>query len=372
MHAENQIVVAADVTWCMASDNLPGGKGLGPVCGCCNHAKYMVCVLVVLIEAAASIAVWYTQCSCLLSGIMWQGWPGVQCGCCQCDVVMVKRHGLQSSHNKCDITQLKQCTIAGTTKLIWCNVSHRFEHRPRASSKQIAVFISCTTAVLVYHSFSANIVAEITVDQHRVPFGSLDDLLQDSTYTLGVTASSGILDYFNAATDGPTAEAYRRWLAPSLGCLPPSEWAGLHKVCSDMEHGSGHYAFAAAELVAQHFSHENPDCRLVALPQPRTLQAFAFALPRNSPFRDVINYKLLEMWRSGRMQRLRAQHSHQGDVTDAGQSFSAVGIPQTLVLVLLLVGGILIALLVLTAEIVMKVTLRRIPAGGFYRRKLLF
>jgi hypothetical protein len=88
--------------------------------------------------------------------------------------------------------------------------------------------------------------------------------------------------YFQLATGGIESAVYKKLIAPFKNDLPVSYLFGFRMVCDEHK-----YAFLGPDLLKAKFM--SLPCPPVPLPEPTYRETWAFIIPKNSPYKGLIN-----------------------------------------------------------------------------------
>jgi hypothetical protein len=94
-----------------------------------------------------------------------------------------------------------------------------------------------------------------------------------------------LLFYFQLATAGIESAVYKKLIAPFKNDMPVSNVAGFRSVCAEHK-----YAYFSSNFLNTKFSLSLP-CQLVPLPEPNYKGIWAFIIPKNSPYKGLINWR---------------------------------------------------------------------------------
>ena len=90
---------------------------------------------------------------------------------------------------------------------------------------------------------------------------------------------------FQLAKGGIEREIYIKLIAPFMHDLPTSEFEGYRRVCTDHK-----YAFLSHNILNKNLSLSIP-CKVFPLPGNSYKDPCAFIIPKNSPYRGLINWR---------------------------------------------------------------------------------
>jgi hypothetical protein len=91
--------------------------------------------------------------------------------------------------------------------------------------------------------------------------------------------------YFQLAKGGIESAVYEKLIAPFKNDLPVSDFAGYRRVCAEHK-----YAYFGPNLLQQKAYLSFP-CQLVPLPEPTYKEKWGFIIPKNSPYKVLINWR---------------------------------------------------------------------------------
>jgi hypothetical protein len=90
---------------------------------------------------------------------------------------------------------------------------------------------------------------------------------------------------FQRATEGVESAVYKKMIAPFKNDLPISHADGFRRVCAEHK-----YAYFGATVLVKYFQW-NLSCRLVPIPKTSYPEPVAFIIPKNSPYKRLINWR---------------------------------------------------------------------------------
>ncbi|KAJ9590507.1 hypothetical protein L9F63_016458, partial [Diploptera punctata] len=218
---------------------------------------------------------------------------------------------------------------------IFCQQGHAFT--PIALSSRIVYLTAYLTAVVTLSAYSAALISFLTRKTTILPFQNLQQLMQDDTYQLGVLDGSSEFNLFSNSEDPEMKNLYERMLAPYT--MPKTNEEGFHRLCS------GRYAFITT---IRHTSAQFL-CRLTVLPMEAFPVTTSIVLTKDSPYRDILNHRLLTMGVEGSLHRLRTSwlKSKLGEQT---RPWEEIGINSLVPILTILTVGAVTAAAVLLCE----------------------
>jgi hypothetical protein len=90
--------------------------------------------------------------------------------------------------------------------------------------------------------------------------------------------------FFQLATGGIESAVYKKLIAPFMNDLPVSDLEGFRRVCDDHK-----YAYFGPNILNTKYL--SLPCQLVSLSEPNYREAGAFIISKNSPYKDLINWR---------------------------------------------------------------------------------
>ncbi|KAL0119313.1 hypothetical protein PUN28_009707 [Cardiocondyla obscurior] len=206
---------------------------------------------------------------------------------------------------------------------------------------RIVHFIVHLTAVVIVAAYSAALISFLAVKTFIMPFTTMDGLLKDGTYRFGVVGDSADFSFFQNTSDKIMNVLFDELLMKETN-LPRNYLDGLEQVCKEDK-----YAFMTLDNMAA-LLQQKVDCKLEPL-DVITQTTIAMAVQPNSPYRGIINAKILLLRDSGILQRLlETQWSVQ--LSGAKSSWKSVEIGDIIPLLLLIISALLISFLVYVTE----------------------
>jgi hypothetical protein len=99
------------------------------------------------------------------------------------------------------------------------------------------------------------------------------------------------LFYFQLATGGIESAVYKKLIAPIKNDLPVSFLVGYRRVCAEHK-----YAYLGPDILKAGFM--SLPCQPVPLPEPTYKATWGFIIPKNSPYKGLINWRWVNWMRS--------------------------------------------------------------------------
>ncbi|XP_031787913.1 glutamate receptor [Nasonia vitripennis] len=215
------------------------------------------------------------------------------------------------------------------------------------------------TGVIILAAYSAALISFLAVKVFVMPFTSMEGLLEDGSYKLGVIRDSSDYNIFQNSSDRILQRMFEE-IMDEVENLPRNYLEGLNFVCSKDK-----YAFMTTDNMFSILEHQVP---CILEPLDVIMQTtMGMAVPSRSPFRGIINSNILLMRDSGVLQRVIAtelviQHAKQT------QGWSSVEIVDVLPLLLLILAGYFCGLVLLSLEKLQYSKLRKVKFS--FARKL--
>ncbi|KAJ9590512.1 hypothetical protein L9F63_016463 [Diploptera punctata] len=153
-------------------------------------------------------------------------------------------------------------------------------NNPSAVSSRIVCMIIKLTATVLLSGYSAYLIANLAVHITVLPFTSLETLLRDRSYTLGLLANSYSVMVYKNTSDPVRQELYKQLVEPHT--LPRTEYLAMKWICENSK-----YAFLG---VHDTFFNQKCtfDCRIVAAWKSDWRNDLAMPVAKGNPYRGII------------------------------------------------------------------------------------
>ncbi|PNF24315.1 hypothetical protein B7P43_G11896, partial [Cryptotermes secundus] len=162
---------------------------------------------------------------------------------------------------------------------------------PSKFSMRLVQQCSAFLFLVVHIAYSAKLTSLATLYTQQPPLHNLEDVLKSSSWKFGIM--NGSLPFNTFRTAEPDSMFGKLWhlkLEPFPEHLMRSYKSGLSATLA-----GSHFAFMGLEDscqdTLQHSFTSVQACQIMALPQKYLRGGLSFALQRNSPYKDVINYR---------------------------------------------------------------------------------
>ncbi|XP_021924652.1 probable glutamate receptor [Zootermopsis nevadensis] len=213
---------------------------------------------------------------------------------------------------------------------------------------------SYMTSLVLFAGYSAYLVSSQTVQHTVLPFRSLQGLLEDGSYGLGLAQNSSHLNLFDAETEGLKSIVYKTLISPHKNDMPAGNLEGFTRVC-DSRHK---YAFMASLYVGQYWAMKLP-CHFTTLPDTFYPECLTFVISKNSPYKKLINWNLLRLRESGIQDRIRQEYLPPKP-SYVNKSVISVDIISVAPILVVFFGGVVTAVAVLAIEHIVCICLRQL------------
>ncbi|KAL7295352.1 hypothetical protein TKK_0011239 [Trichogramma kaykai] len=211
---------------------------------------------------------------------------------------------------------------------------------PSSSSLRMAYVSIFFSAVVVSALYSACIISFLTVSVADLPFDSLPKCAKDATYRLIVIRDSAEYEMFANAQDHVLVRMFA--LMKRKSDLPRNELEAFRQVCREQR-----VVLYTNEAIRKKMSDRIP-CKLVGIKTER-VENIAFALTKNNPFTEFINYHILRFRDSGILQRMKQKYFREY-AEPPSTGYDAVSFGGVAPLITILAIGIALSLLLLVLE----------------------
>ncbi|XP_050405931.1 glutamate receptor ionotropic, kainate 3 [Patella vulgata] len=146
-------------------------------------------------------------------------------------------------------------------------------------------------------TYSGNLIAFLTVTKDKLPFETLEGMLQQDTYKWGIMGGSVAETLFQNSSIDTYQHIWRKLLEfyrydPDV--LDPSQTSHLQKVLQ------GDYAVITDRSVLAAWS--KYACNISLLPEKFFPNHYALGLPNNSPYLDMFTSQMIQIYESGLLQ----------------------------------------------------------------------
>jgi hypothetical protein len=91
--------------------------------------------------------------------------------------------------------------------------------------------------------------------------------------------------FFQRATGGIESAVYNKLIAPFKDDLPATHLVGFRRVCADHK-----YAYLGPNILSGNFT-SLLSCKMFPLPETSYREPWAFIISKNSPYKDLINWR---------------------------------------------------------------------------------
>ncbi|KDR16868.1 hypothetical protein L798_08610 [Zootermopsis nevadensis] len=216
-----------------------------------------------------------------------------------------------------------------------------FSEVPQCISGRLVCAVTHFTMVVILAAYSASLVSYLAFRQPVLPFSTFSELLNDSTYQLGVHAASYLGKFDMEGMEPALRELYLKQIASNPGDLPDSNLEGFRRVCSRHK-----YTFLSSLKYANRYAEEVP-CKLSTITNAFIPETNGMALVKGSPYLGLFRQMIHKLRATGILQRLKknvdSKLSKNKDPLDISMDFISVT-PIFGILIVGLIGAVLILL----------------------------
>ncbi|CAG2061544.1 unnamed protein product [Timema podura] len=166
------------------------------------------------------------------------------------------------------------------------------------SSCRVAVFGTYLMVVTVLAAYSGQLTSVLTVLRYQLPFTSFQEFLERGTYTLELQRHSATNKHFLESNVSSMKTIFSSQIMPKMSSLPHSVKEGLVNLC-----WKERYAWMTTRSAVESMN-EALNCSLDVIPGACYRSTNTIALPKNSPYKAIINYNIQMLRRFGILNKL--------------------------------------------------------------------
>ncbi|XP_047103778.1 glutamate receptor ionotropic, kainate 5-like [Schistocerca piceifrons] len=222
---------------------------------------------------------------------------------------------------------------------IFCQQGH--DLTPESLPCRVLYFTAYITAVIILASYSAGLIAFLTVIKVSIPFTDFKSLLDLGTYRLGMAHKSGVLNVFNDATVPLLKNIYRRLILPGINSLPKNQDDVVKRLCSSK------YAYMRSRILG--VRDDSGNCHIVPIPQASLPETLGLVFPKNSSYRGLINVVLQKYKEIGILRRTETEIWPKV-VHFEDNSYTTVGFDKVIPVFVVLSAGMALSIIIFCLE----------------------
>nr|CAD7579997.1 unnamed protein product [Timema californicum] len=168
------------------------------------------------------------------------------------------------------------------------------------SSCRVAVFGTYLMVVTVLAAYSGQLTSVLTVLRYQLPFTNFQEFLERGTYTLELQRHSATNKHFLVSESNVSSmkTIFSSQIMPKMSSLPHSVKEGLVNLC-----WKDRYAWMTTRSAVESMN-EALNCSLDVIPGACYRSTNTIAMPKNSPYRTIINYNIQMLRRFGILNKL--------------------------------------------------------------------
>ncbi|PSN46811.1 Ionotropic receptor 145 [Blattella germanica] len=185
----------------------------------------------------------------------------------------------------------------------WLHIFGSFcqQGQPKTSQPASSTVLCVTaylTAMVILSVYSATFTSFLAVQHVQMPFSSLEGLLEDGTYQLGMLTRSATLNYFDKSNNSLMNEIYNKLIAPEKYSLPVTNEQGLTLICKRKK-----YAYMSPSITAEMEISKLP-CRIIEVPNTDIPVSSSMVVNKHNPYRKLMDSYVQHMRRVGILSRI--------------------------------------------------------------------
>ncbi|XP_034940344.1 probable glutamate receptor [Chelonus insularis] len=210
------------------------------------------------------------------------------------------------------------------------------------NSIKVISFTIHVTAMIICTAYSGILVSFLTLNVPSASPQTLKDLLYDKSYRIGLLKNSALHDFFRESKNHIVHYIYDKKISKESS-LPMSYMEGLQRVCNEKK-----YSFIAPISVALQFQMKN--CTLIKSNLVRQTAA-AIGLPRNSPYRGLINHYIYLLKNNGVINKIMYEWTRPASSTlNEKPTYESVDFLRVIPLVYFFLGSCILSIVLLGCE----------------------
>ncbi|XP_069681550.1 glutamate receptor-like [Periplaneta americana] len=172
----------------------------------------------------------------------------------------------------------------------------------RCTSGHVVCLISQITSLVLFAGYSSFLTSYLTLRRTVVPFNNFQELLQDRSYSLGVTFHSSTYAFFRDNNDPVIQGVFNKLLKPTEDDLPRTHEEGVRRVCEGPKYAHVLPQEASSSLL------RNATCDIIFVHGANIPGRRAMALVKHSPFRGLFKNNIQRMLETGILKELRQRY----------------------------------------------------------------
>ncbi|KAI3388463.1 hypothetical protein SNEBB_009644 [Seison nebaliae] len=149
--------------------------------------------------------------------------------------------------------------------------------------------------LIIVSSYTANLAAFLTSNRMQLPIRGAEDLAKQTEIKYGALRGGSSQSFFIESRI-PTYERMYNFMAKCSDCFVPSNGEGFRRV------KEGKYAFIMESKTINYMIQR--DCELTQVGGLLASKGYGIGTPTNSPFRDILSDRILQMQEMGDIQSL--------------------------------------------------------------------
>ena len=215
---------------------------------------------------------------------------------------------------------------------------------PKYASSRIIVLVSFSFGILLYTSYTAELISFLTLHKTTLPFNTLDEI-RGTKFGMGAVVGSGTLDSFLNAPEGSTHwKVAEEIIKKDPANMPSTVEAGIEKA------KEGKYAFVWQVDIVHALTRDS--CDLLEIPYDVNTGHLSLAWSKHLPHRHFFDHFIYKMKQSGQIDRI-LQKWRQNPRSDCGYEgeFISMGLNNMISSFALVATGIVFAVVCLSVEI---------------------
>ncbi|KAI0212673.1 Glutamate receptor 4 [Lamellibrachia satsuma] len=215
---------------------------------------------------------------------------------------------------------------------------------PRSMSGRIVGAAWWFFTLILISSYTANLVAFLTVERMLTPIESADDLAKQTEILYGTLHAGSTKDFFYTSR----IAVYKRMWDFMESARPPvfvsTTTEGVHRV----RDSKGKYAFLLESTMNDYYNQQKP-CNTMKVGGNLDSKGYGVATPLDSELREPISLAVLQLRESGYLQKLHKKWWYDkgecGQEVDTGSQQSALTLNNVAGIFYILIGGLGVALI---------------------------
>ncbi|XP_049800085.1 glutamate receptor 2-like [Schistocerca nitens] len=208
-------------------------------------------------------------------------------------------------------------------------------------SVRTSLLVASMSAMVVYTAYCGTLTASLATHRLKMPFTDLQGLLRDGSYKLLLTYGSGEMALFANTSDAVLSSVYEKHVEKEK--IPVRNKELFDRLCSSHKN-----AAMIPEVIYRGYK-RLAKCPTVSTQEHINIQT-AIALRKRSPYRELINYHLLQMRSEGLIHRIYWKYWQLRDGQEMRESLKPVTIQTVVPALVVLVAMALLSLCFLLLE----------------------